>query len=143
MKIICAEKLTHLFKDIDEEGNVKDENKALDGVDIEVEKGQFIAVLGHNGSGKSTFAKHINALLLPDGGSMTVNGFDTKNEDNIWDIRQSAGMVFQNPDNQIIATVVEDDIASSQALKDLTSKVTTLKETVTNQGGQLTWKVVS
>lgn len=84
---------------------------ALDGVNIEIERGSFVAVLGHNGSGKSTFAKQINALIMPTEGTLVVNGYDTKNEEFIWDIRQSAGMVFQNPDNQIVATIVEEDVA--------------------------------
>ena len=84
---------------------------ALEQVDIEIEKGEFIVVLGHNGSGKSTFAKHINALLQPTGGTLWVKGMDTQQEEKVWDIRQTAGMVFQNPDNQLVATVVEEDIA--------------------------------
>ena len=85
--------------------------KALDGVNITVKKGEFVAVLGHNGSGKSTFAKHINVLLRPSSGSVHVGGLDTADDDNVWKIRQNAGMVFQNPDNQLIATIVEDDVA--------------------------------
>ncbi len=84
---------------------------ALDGVSIKINKGEFVAILGHNGSGKSTLAKHMNALLIPTGGTIWINGFDTRDEKNIWNVRQSAGMVFQNPDNQIIATIVEEDIA--------------------------------
>lgn len=83
---------------------------ALRGVDLEIEKGSFVAVLGHNGSGKSTLAKHMNAILTPTGGTMWVDGKDTREEDKLWEIRQSAGMVFQNPDNQIIGTVVEEDV---------------------------------
>ena len=79
-------------------------------MDIEIEKGQFVAILGHNGSGKSTLAKHMNAILEPSGGEMWVDGMDTSDEKHLWDIRQSAGMVFQNPDNQIIASVVEEDV---------------------------------
>jgi energy-coupling factor transporter ATPase len=94
----------------DEDGNVESINRAVDNVDIEVNRGDFVAVLGHNGSGKSTMAKHINAILIPTEGTVWVNGMDTKEEDKIWDIRQTAGMVFQNPDNQIIATVVEEDV---------------------------------
>jgi energy-coupling factor transporter ATPase len=94
----------------DEEGNVESINRAIDNVDIDVNKGDFVAILGHNGSGKSTLAKHINAILIPTEGTVWVKGMDTKEEDKIWDIRQSAGMVFQNPDNQIIATVVEEDV---------------------------------
>jgi len=86
-------------------------NPALSGITMSVEKGEYVAVIGRNGSGKSTFAKLINALLLPESGSVTVNGMDTKDESKIWDIRKCAGMVFQNPDNQIIATIVEEDVA--------------------------------
>ena len=84
---------------------------AIKGVDLEVEKGQFIAVLGHNGSGKSSLAKHINALLMPTKGTVWVDGMETADEEYLWDIRQTAGMVFQNPDNQIVATMVEEDVA--------------------------------
>lgn len=84
---------------------------ALDNVSQEIKKGEFVAILGHNGSGKSTLAKHLNALLLPSKGAIYVKGMDTKNEENTWNIRQTAGMVFQNPDNQIVATVVEEDVA--------------------------------
>ena len=110
MSIIKSENLVHRFSITDENDNVIEENSALDGVNIEVEEGQFIAILGHNGSGKSTFARHINALLTPDEGTLYVNGWDTKDESKLWEIRQNAGMVFQNPDNQIIATVVEEDV---------------------------------
>ena len=84
---------------------------ALKNVNIEINKGDFVAVLGHNGSGKSTFAKHINALVQPTGGTLWVDDMDTKNDELVWEIRQTAGMVFQNPDNQLVATVVEEDIA--------------------------------
>jgi len=95
----------------DEEGNVEDILRALDDVSLEVQKGEVVAILGHNGSGKSTVAKHINALLSPTEGAVFVNDMDTQDEEHLWDIRKSAGMVFQNPDNQIIATVVEEDVA--------------------------------
>ena len=85
-------------------------SRAIDEVDIDVQKGQFIAILGHNGSGKSTLAKHINAILVPTQGTMWVNGRNTKDPEELWNVRQSAGMVFQNPDNQIIGTVVEEDV---------------------------------
>ena len=88
-----------------------DEYKSLDGVSLEIEKGEFVAVLGHNGSGKSTLAKHMNAILVPDSGKVTVFGMDTADEDKTIDIRRRVGMVFQNPDNQIVANVVEDDVA--------------------------------
>ena len=84
--------------------------RAIDSVNLEIEEGQFVAVLGRNGSGKSTLAKHINALLFPTGGTVWVGEYDTKEESHLWDIRQTAGMVFQNPDNQIVATVVEEDV---------------------------------
>ncbi len=94
----------------DEEGNVEGIQTALDGVNIHVKKGDFVAVLGHNGSGKSTFAKHVNALLYPTGGTIFVDGINTSDRSKTLDVRQRAGMVFQNPDNQIIATVVEEDV---------------------------------
>ena len=110
MSMVKTDKLVFEYEKRDDEGNVIGTQRAIDEVDIQIEKGQFIAILGHNGSGKSTFAKHINALLVPGGGTMWVGGRDTKDEDELWNIRQSAGMVFQNPDNQIIATVVEEDV---------------------------------
>ena len=110
MKIIKAEKLVHEYIHRDEDNQVESIQTALNGVDIEIEKGQFVAILGHNGSGKSTLAKHMNAILEPSGGEMWVDGMDTSDEKHLWDIRQSAGMVFQNPDNQIIGTVVEEDV---------------------------------
>lgn len=113
MKMIKAENLTYEYTKLyEEEGKTREERfKALKDVNIEIERGSFVAVLGHNGSGKSTFAKHINALLTPSGGALWIKGFDTRNEELIWEIRQSAGMVFQNPDNQMVATVVEEDVA--------------------------------
>ena len=108
--IVKVEGLVHDFTDIDEEGKEKERFRAVDNVSLEVESGQFIAVLGHNGSGKSTLAKHINAILTPTEGTVYVGGIDTKNDERLWDIRQQAGMVFQNPDNQIIATIVEEDV---------------------------------
>ena len=110
MSMVKTDKLVFEYEKRDDEGNVIGTQRAIDEVDIQIEKGRFIAILGHNGSGKSTFAKHINALLVPGGGTMLVGGRDTKDEDELWNIRQSAGMVFQNPDNQIIATVVEEDV---------------------------------
>ena len=103
MSIIRTENLTFRY---DEEGAL-----ALDGVDIAIQEGSFTAILGHNGSGKSTLAKHMNAILLPSGGAVYVDGMDTREEDRLFDIRKTAGMVFQNPDNQIVATVVEEDVA--------------------------------
>lgn len=87
------------------------EKLAIDGLNLEVSKGEFLVILGHNGSGKSTVAKHMNALLIPTEGTVIVNGLDTCDENNTWDIRSSAGMVFQNPDNQLVATIVEEDVA--------------------------------
>lgn len=111
MNIIKGNKVTFDYKIYDEQGEVEDSYRALNEVDIEVEKGEFIAILGHNGSGKSTMAKHINALLKPTEGTLLVKGLDSKEDENVWDIRQTAGMVFQNPDNQIIATIIEEDVA--------------------------------
>ena len=110
MGIIDIKNLVFEYIRRDEEGNVESVDKAVDGVELEVKEGDFIAILGHNGSGKSTLAKHINALLFPTEGTVFVNGMDTSDESNIWKVRQSAGMVFQNPDNQIIASVVEEDV---------------------------------
>ena len=110
MGIIEAAKLVHEYIRRDEEGKVEEIRRAVDGVDLDVQRGEFIAILGHNGSGKSTLAKHINAILAPTEGTMWVGGMDTKEEKDIWNIRQTAGMVFQNPDNQIIGSVVEEDV---------------------------------
>jgi energy-coupling factor transport system ATP-binding protein len=110
MNFIEARKLVHEYVRRDEAGNVESINTALDGVDIDIRSGEFVAVLGHNGSGKSTFAKHLNVLLAPNGGTLWVDGKDAADEKNLWDIRKNAGMVFQNPDNQIIASVVEEDV---------------------------------
>ena len=110
MGIIKARQLVHEYIRRDEEGNVESIQTALDKVDLDVHAGEFIAILGHNGSGKSTLAKHINAILEPSEGSLWVDGYDVSDEANIWDVRQTAGMVFQNPDNQIIASVVEEDV---------------------------------
>jgi energy-coupling factor transporter ATPase len=110
MGIIEAKNLVHEYIQRDEEGNVESIQVALDHMDLAVEPGQFIAVLGHNGSGKSTFAKHINALLTPSEGTLFVDGMDVLDETKTYDIRQRAGMVFQNPDNQIIASVVQEDV---------------------------------
>ncbi len=108
--IIRTQNLRYEYVEYDEDDNAGDTVVALHDVNLEVEPGQFIAVLGHNGSGKSTFAKHLNALLTPTGGTVLVGGYDTTDPARLWDIRQSAGMVFQNPDNQIIASVVEEDV---------------------------------
>ncbi len=110
MNMIRAEKLVFEYEKRDEDSNVIGTSRAIDGVDIDVKEGQFIAVLGHNGSGKSTFAKHLNAILVPTDGTVWVDGRNTKEPEELWNVRQSAGMVFQNPDNQIIGTVVEEDV---------------------------------
>ena len=113
MKMVKAKDLTYEYVRVLEtdHGTVEEKVAALKNVNIEINKGDFVAVLGHNGSGKSTFAKHINALVQPTGGTLWVDDMDTKNDELDWEIRQTAGMVFQNPDNQLVATVVEEDIA--------------------------------
>ena len=111
MSFIRSKDLVHEYIRRDEEGNVEDIVTALDKVNLQVEPGQFISILGHNGSGKSTFAKHINALLTPSEGMLLVDGMNTSDDEKTFSIRQTAGMVFQNPDNQIIASVVEEDVA--------------------------------
>ena len=110
MSMIKTYNLIFEYEKRDEEGNVIGTHRAIGEVNLDIEPGQFIAILGHNGSGKSTLAKHMNAILVPSGGTMWVDGKDTKEEENLWDVRQTAGMVFQNPDNQIIGTVVEEDV---------------------------------
>ncbi len=110
MDIIKTKDLTFEYIRRDEDGNVEGITTAVDKVDLDIAKGSFVAILGHNGSGKSTLAKHINAILNPTEGTMWVDGMDTTDEDKLWDIRQTAGMVFQNPDNQIIGQVVEEDV---------------------------------
>ena len=110
MKMIKTDKLVFEYAKRDEEGNIIGKSRAIDEVSLDIEPGQFIAILGHNGSGKSTLAKHMNALLVPSDGTMWVDGMGTKEDEHLWDVRQSAGMVFQNPDNQIIGTVVEEDV---------------------------------
>jgi len=110
MNIVKTKNLTFEYIRRDEDGNVEGITTAVDNVSLDVEQGDFVAILGHNGSGKSTLAKHINAILTPTEGTVWVDGMDTSDESNIWNIRQSAGMVFQNPDNQIIGQVVEEDV---------------------------------
>lgn len=110
MAVIESKNVSFDYIRRDEEGNVEGITRAVDNVSLSIEQGDFIAILGHNGSGKSTFAKHLNAILYPTEGSVWVNGKDTRKEENVWDVRQSAGMVFQNPDNQIIGQVVEEDV---------------------------------
>ena len=110
MSIVETKDLVFEYIRRDEEGNVEGITRAVDNVSLSIRQGDFIAVLGHNGSGKSTLAKHINAILYPTEGTVWVNGMDTSDDEKLWDIRQSAGMVFQNPDNQIIGQVVEEDV---------------------------------
>lgn len=110
MEIIKTEGLIYEYNKRDDEGNVIGRTRAVDDVNLDVAEGEFIAILGHNGSGKSTLAKHINAILSPTGGEVIVDGFNTRDAEHIRDIRQRAGMVFQNPDNQIIGQLVEEDV---------------------------------
>lgn len=109
-KIIEASKILYEYFRRDEEGNVESINTALDHIDFSVNEGQFVGIIGHNGSGKSTLAKHINALISPEEGSVYVCGMDTKDEEKKLEIRKNAGMIFQNPDNQIISSIVEEDV---------------------------------
>ena len=110
MGIIKAVDLAFEYIRRDEEGNVEGITRAVDGVNLDIQAGDFVAILGHNGSGKSTLAKHLNALLYPTEGTVYVDGKDVKQPENVWDVRQTAGMVFQNPDNQIIGQVIEEDV---------------------------------
>lgn len=110
MGIIKALKVGFDYFKYDDDGNIQETQRAVDDVSVDIQEGEFVAILGHNGSGKSTFAKHINALLLPTEGTVWIDKMDTLKEPELWKIRQKAGMVFQNPDNQIIGTVVEEDV---------------------------------
>ena len=110
MGLIKVKDLIYEYIRRDEEGNVEGITTAVDDVNLDIKQGDFVAVLGHNGSGKSTLAKHLNAILYPTEGTVWVDGKDTKDEAHVWDIRQTAGMVFQNPDNQIIGQIVEEDV---------------------------------
>lgn len=110
MGIVQAKNLTFEYIRRDEEGNVEGITTAVDNVNIDIKAGDFVAVLGHNGSGKSTFAKHLNALVMPTEGTVYVDGMDTKDADNILKVRQTAGMVFQNPNNQIVGTLVDEEV---------------------------------
>lgn len=131
MGIIKAAKLAFDYLRYDEDGNVEATQRAVDGVDLDIQAGEFVAVLGHNGSGKSTFAKHINALLLPTEGTIWIDGIDTSKEAELWKVRQKAGMVFQNPDNQIIGTSVEEDVAFGPENKNIEpEKIRKIVETV-------------
>ena len=111
MSFVKARKLKHEFARRDEQGEIKEVIEAVKDVDLDIKEGEFVAILGHNGSGKSTLAKHLNVLLTPTGGTLWVDGMDAGDENNTLDIRKSAGMVFQNPDNQMVAGVVEEDVA--------------------------------
>lgn len=111
MNIIEVKNLEFGYPITDDEGNVVGENKVLKDINLEIPKGQFLAILGHNGSGKSTLAKHFNGILLGNSGKVFVNGIDTADDDKIYEVRQTVGMVFQNPDNQLVATIVEEDVA--------------------------------
>jgi len=110
MSLIKTKNLTFEYIRRDDEGNVEGITKAVDDVNLDIKQGDFITILGHNGSGKSTLAKHLNAILYPTEGTVWVDGKDTNEDEHLWDIRQTAGMVFQNPDNQIIGQVVEEDV---------------------------------
>ena len=110
MKIVEVKDVVYEYVRRDEEGNIEGITRAVDDVSLQIEQGDFVAILGHNGSGKSTLAKHLNAILYPAEGTVWVDGKDTKDEAELWNIRQTAGMVFQNPDNQIIGQVVEEDV---------------------------------
>lgn len=110
MGIVKTAKLIYEYIRRDEEEKIEEVKRAIDELDVDINEGDFVAVLGHNGSGKSTLAKHINGLLLPTEGTVWVGDMDTRDEEHIWDIRKTAGMVFQNPDNQIIGNVVEEDV---------------------------------
>ncbi len=111
MDIIDAKNVSYDYIKVDEDGRTESVNRAVKDVDLQVKAGDFVAILGHNGSGKSTLAKHLNAILTPSEGTIYVDGKDTKDESKLWEIRQTAGMVFQNPDNQIIGTIVDEDVA--------------------------------
>lgn len=110
MDMIKAKSLIYNYIKRDEEGNLEEENRALDNINLSISEGEFVAILGRNGSGKSTLAKHMNGLLLPSGGTIWIGGMDSADEDMLWKIRQTAGMVFQNPDNQIVGSIVEEDV---------------------------------
>lgn len=110
MGIIKASKLIFDYVRRDEEENIEEVNRAIDDMDLDIEEGDFVAILGHNGSGKSTFAKHVNGILMPTEGTVWISGMPTSDENYLWDIRKTAGMVFQNPDNQIIGNIVEEDV---------------------------------
>ena len=109
--IIKAENLAFEYYNYDDNGQIKDTITALNHINVEVKEGEFLVILGHNGSGKSTFAKHLNGILSPKEGTLVISGIDATDKENVWDIRKQVGMVFQNPDNQIVATIIEEDVA--------------------------------
>ncbi|WP_410496043.1 energy-coupling factor transporter ATPase [Cellulosilyticum sp. ST5] len=109
--IIEAKNLVFEYYNYDDDGQVKDTVTALNHISVDVKEGEFLVILGHNGSGKSTFAKHLNSILTPKEGTLIVSGIDATDKKNTWDIRKQVGMVFQNPDNQIVATIIEEDVA--------------------------------
>lgn len=111
MSLVKAQNVIYEYFRRDEDGNIESVQTALDQIDLKINQGDFIAVLGHNGSGKSTLAKHLNALLTPTEGNLWIDGKNTKDIEKIWEIRQRAGMVFQNPDNQMVANVVDEEVA--------------------------------
>ena len=111
LMFIKSEQVSYDYNVHNDVGDIESTYRAIKSIDLEIKKGDFVVILGHNGSGKSTFAKHINALLLPTEGTLYVNDINTKDEEHIWELRKSAGMVFQNPDNQMIATIVEEEVA--------------------------------
>ncbi len=110
-KMIQANDLAFEYVTQDEEGKIESTVRALNHINVTIQEGEFVVVLGHNGSGKSTFAKHLNGILMPKEGTIWVDGIDVTNPDNIWEVRKTVGMVFQNPDNQMVATIVEEDVA--------------------------------
>ncbi len=110
-KMIRTKNLIHEYIKVNENGEETERFRAIDDLDIEIEQGEFVAILGHNGSGKSTLAKHLNALLFPTEGTVWIDGMDTSQDEHLWDIRSDAGMIFQNPDNQIVAPIIEEDVA--------------------------------
>lgn len=142
--MIKTEKLVFEYIRRDDEGNVEGINRALNEVDLKVEKGEFVAILGHNGSGKSTLAKHINALLYPTEGTVWVDGLNTSEQENLLDVRRKAGMVFQNPDNQIVAGVVEEDVAfGAENLGVPTSEIWTRVEKSLKSVGMYEYRALS
>ena len=144
MEMVQAKQLVFEYEKRDEDGNVIGSSRAIDQVDLDVKEGQFIAILGHNGSGKSTLAKHINAILVPTEGTVWVDGRDTKDPEELWNVRQSAGMVFQNPDNQIIGTVVEEDVGfGPENLGVPTDEIWQRVEESLKAGGMLSYRYAS